>query len=122
MIGLLVAAAGAIELHGAGLLRAGEMRGVNWLVSGQIFLMLVVIAYCALRLANVDLTLLREAMTPDLRAMLAEAGYTEDQFLRLTYRLTYEIVTVLTLVYQGGMAFYYHRRRLAVAQALEGVN
>lgn len=118
MIGLLVAAAGAIELHGTALLREGETRGMNWLVASQIFLLVVVLGYCALRLSNVDLTLLREAMTPELRAMLVQAGYTEEQFLRMVYRLTYEIFAVLTVFYQGGMAIYYWRRREAVVRAL----
>ena len=118
MIGLLVAAAGAIELHGAALLREGETRGMNWLVTSQIFLLAVVLGYCAMRLANVDLTLLREAMTSEMQTMLKQAGYTEEQFLRLVYRLTYQVFAGATVLYQGGMAIYYWRRRDAVIRAL----
>src|SRR5262249_17978142 len=49
-IGLLAAGAGAIELHGAALLKQGESRGMSWLVASQPYLLLVILAYCALRL------------------------------------------------------------------------
>jgi hypothetical protein len=117
-IGLLVAAAGAIELHGAGLLRSGEARGMNWLVASQPYLAAIVLGYCALKLTAYDVTVLREAMTSDLKKSLAESGYEEERFLRGLYLTVYVILAVSTLLYQGWMTAYYHRRRRAVAAAL----
>jgi hypothetical protein len=119
-VGLLVAAAGAIELHGAALLQAKESRGMNWLLASQPYLLAIVVGYCAVRLTNYDPTLLRRAMTDETRASLAEAGFSEEQFLRLANTLTFAVLAAVTLVYQGGMVIYYLRRRRAVFTATEG--
>jgi hypothetical protein len=119
VVGLLVAGAGAVELHGAALLRVGEPRGMSWLVGSQLYLMCAVIAYCGLRLWHVDLTPLRAAVTEEMKESLDLAGYTVDQFLTMVYKLTYTCVAVVTFFYQGGMALYYGRRRAAVTKALD---
>jgi hypothetical protein len=119
-IGLLIAAAGAIELHGAGLLRAGEARGTQWLIASQPYLLVVVLGYCGLCLWSYDPAMLREAMTSDLRASLAQVGYSEERFLRMFYVTTYALLGIGTFIYQGAMTLYYFRRRRAVAAALEG--
>ena len=118
-IGLLVAAAGAIELHGAGLLRAGDARGTRWLVASQPYLLLVVLAYCGVRLASYDPALLQAAMTPELREALTQKGYTEEKFLHLLYVTTYVVLAVGTLIYQGAMTLYYLRRQAALTSAVQ---
>ena len=120
VVGLLVACAGVIELRGVSLLKAREPRGINWLVGSQFFLLVTVIGYCGVRLANVDLTLLRAVVNDDMKATLEAAGYTADEFLGLAYRLAYRAVAATTLLYQGGMIVYYLRRRKAVIVALAG--
>src|SRR5437660_1598457 len=118
IIGLLVAGAGAIELHGASLLHHGEKRGMNWLIASQIFLLTTVIAYCALRLLHPGFGPLLAAVTDDMRASLETAGWTPERFVRFVYNTTYYAVAVVTFFYQGGMALYYFRRRRSVARAL----
>ena len=49
---------------------------------------------------------------------LAEAGFTDDQFLRTVYTLSSSVFGVVAFLYQGGMALYYHRRRAAITAAL----
>lgn len=117
--GLLVAAAGAIELHGVGLLRAGDGRGMNWLVASQPYLLAMIGGYCAYRLGSYDPALLRAAMNDEMRATIAQAGYAEDGFLRTVHTLTYTVLALATLAYQGGMTIYYWRRRAAVVAALD---
>jgi len=121
LIGLLIAGAGAFELHGAGLLQGGEMRGLKWLVSSQLYLLVTVLLYVGLRLVSFDPSLINLIMTDTLRQRYLDAGLTSeqiDQVVQWSYYLTYTIVGVLTVVYQGGMAIYYYRRRSAVAAAL----
>ncbi|HEY1107235.1 MAG TPA: hypothetical protein VGE76_01345, partial [Opitutaceae bacterium] len=55
VIGLLAAGAGAIELHGAGLLGHGDRRGINWLIASQPVLLTVIYVYCALKLSHPEL-------------------------------------------------------------------
>jgi hypothetical protein len=120
-IGLLVAGAGAVELHGAGLLRNGESRGLRWLVASQLYLLVAVLAYVGLRLTSYDPALINLVMTDSLRQRYLDAGLEPDQIdrvVQLSYYLTYALVGLLTLAYQGGMAIYYWRRRRAVTQAL----
>ncbi len=117
-IGLLVAAAGAIELHGAALLRAGEPRGFAWLLGSQPYLLAVLLGYCALRLVSFDPALIQQALTTDVRESIAAAGYNEHQFMHTVYTATYVTLAVGSVVFQGGMALYYWRRRDAVRAAL----
>jgi hypothetical protein len=119
VIGLLVAGAGAIELHGATLIEHGERRGMNWLIGSQLFLLVTVIAYCVLRLVHPGMGQLLAAVTDDMKTSLESAGWTPERFVSFVYNTTYYAVAVLTFFYQGGMALYYYRRREPVARALE---
>src|ERR1035438_1467270 len=83
VIGLLVAAAGAIELHGASLLRSCDLKGVRWLLGSQLYLLAVILAYCAFRLARPDIASWRAVMTDDIAEPIRQAGMTVDQFLNL---------------------------------------
>ncbi len=118
-IGLLVAAAGAIELHGAGLLKAGDARGTGWLIGSQFYLMSVLLGYAALRLARPEIAPIRAIVTSELAEQIQLAGMTVDQFLLEFVRMVYIGVAVATVLYQGGMALYYLKRRAAIAAALE---
>jgi hypothetical protein len=117
-VGLLVAGAGAVELHGAALVRHGSERGMRWLVASQLFLMAVVLGYVGHRFRHIDLSPMLPLLTDEQRQAIAAAGFTVDRFLRMVYVGTYVAVGVGTLFYQGGMCLYYLRRRPAVAAAL----
>jgi hypothetical protein len=127
IIGLLAAGAGAMEIHGTSLLRWGDRRGMRWLIQAELFLLAVILGYCAIRLTIVDLTEIRAAFHaglefPSMREKWAEAqqmGLTEGEYLHAVYQLTYLLLSIATLLYQGGMTIYYLRRRNAVARALE---
>ncbi|MFI5357415.1 MAG: hypothetical protein ACHQ4G_08785 [Opitutales bacterium] len=120
-IGLLVAGAGAVELHGAQLLRDGETRAMGWLITSQFYLLAVVLAYCAWRLLNFDPAFVDTVLTPEMRAGFLQAGYAPGELhelVRRIYYATYSVVAVVTLLYQGGMALFYSRRRAPVAKAI----
>jgi hypothetical protein len=125
--GLLIAAAGAIELHGMGLLRSIDRRGMTWLVSSQLYLMTVVLGYVAYRLSNPDsdpiVKLVKAAVATD-GADLQQAGLDPTKVMADfpgQLRLLYLVVAAVTVVYQGGMAVYYLRRRNAVEAALDEI-
>lgn len=117
-IGLSIAAAGAIELHGAGLLRAGERRGMNWLIASQPYLALVVVCYCVLRIANFDPAVLQQVMPAEMKNSFPSVR-SEEQFARTFNQVGYGILGVGTLIYQGAMTVFYYRRRDVVTAALE---
>src|SRR5271165_4943493 len=114
VIGLLVAAAGAIELHGAALLRSSDPKGMRWLVSSQLYLMAVMLAYVSFRLARPDISAMRPMVTAELADQIKEAGMSVDQVLLQVQRMTYLGVAAATILYQGGMSVYYARRRAVV--------
>jgi hypothetical protein len=119
IVGCLVAGAGALELHGAGLLRAGEVRGVDWLVRSQLLLLATMLIFAATQLISPNLSQLEKVeFTPEMLQALDEMKLTKEQFARLTNTLVYVTVGVVTLIYQGAMIFYYQRRRRAISAAL----
>lgn len=117
-IGLLAAGAGAVELHGVSLLREGEPRGMNWLVASQPFLLLVIFAYCALRVWVTETPPLPESLQALLAAGAAQWHMSVDDYVRVLNRITYAVLAVAAIGFQGGMMVYYLRRRSAVLQAL----
>jgi hypothetical protein len=123
LVGLLVAGGGALELHGVGLLRARRVDGMRWLVSAQLFLMAVILTYVSYRLAHPDvdffLKIANDGPTAQvLQEAAEENGKTVKQVLMDLYNEGYTAVAVLTIIYQGGMAVYYLKRRAAVESAL----
>lgn len=119
VVGLLVAGSGAVELHGATLLDHGERRGMNWLVTSQILMLASVLGYCAAQLVRAHIP----AFPPELDALIQQdadqVGMSKHEFLLFAFnRLLYTLLAAGTVVYQGGMAFYYLRRRDPVARAL----
>jgi hypothetical protein len=117
-IGLAVAGAGAIELHGVALLRHGVERGMRWLMGSQLLLLVVVLGYVVLRLWHIDISMMRPLLNDSQQQVIVQSGLSVDQFLRLIYKTTYILVGLATLLYQGGLTLYYQRRRPAVAAAL----
>ncbi len=118
IVGLLVAGAGAIELHGATLLAHHEARGMKWLVNSQLVLLVTVLGYCALHLIHSPLPELPSEVDTLIQQDADQLGMTKQGFLQLFNRTVYGGVAGATLLYQGGMALYYWRRREAVARAL----
>ncbi len=121
LIGLIISAAGAIELHGAALLRRGDLSGLRWLIGSQLYLLIAILSYVALRLTGYDPALINLIMTDSLRQRYLDAGLLNeeiDRVVQFSYYATYLLFGALTVVYQGGMMLYYSRRRSAVTTAL----
>ena len=118
IVGLLAAGAGAIELHGAGLLREGEPRGMRWLLASQPFLLLVIYAYCVLRLTHFEMPPIPDRFREAIDLTARQLGLSTEEYFRMVNRLTAQIVAGFATVYQGWMIVYYLRRRDAVARAL----
>jgi len=118
-VGLVVAGAGAVELHGTALMRHGEERGMRWLIASQLCLMVVILAFVGWQLSHIDVSLLRRVMlTDDVKNSLRQLNLTESEFLHSAYIDGYVGVAIGTIIYQGCMAIYYSRRRGPVAAAL----
>ena len=119
VVGLLVAGAGAVELHGATLLQHGEPRGTNWLVTSQLLMLGTMLGYCALQMIRARIPEFPAELDALLQQDADQIGVSKHDFLLFAFnRLLYGLLAVATVFYQGGMALYYFRRRDPVARAL----
>ncbi len=116
--GLVVAGAGAMEVHGGTLLNHYDLRGSRWLVSSQAVCLLGILVYCAVRLVFVQIPPLPEEVNALIAADARQLGMTSEEFVRKTYVAGFILIAVLSVFYQGGMAIYYLRRKRSVAQAI----
>ena len=132
LVGGLAAAAGLIELHGRRLLIAGDINGVNSLVRSQIVLLTVIVIYVVYRYYTYDplpsiqqieqaFASAQKAQNMDPTPLAEMIGMTNEQMLTLAKKSAhsaYLTVGVATLLCQGGLAFYYHRKGPIIARAL----
>lgn len=118
VVGLLASGAGAIELHGVGLLRQGEPRGMNWLIASQPLLLAVILVYCTLRLWFVELPPVPADFQGVFAASAQQWGMSLPDYQRALNRITILVLAAVAVGFQGGMVVYYVRRRAAVEQAL----
>jgi hypothetical protein len=120
-VGVMIAAAGGLELRGRRKLERRDAAGMKMLVRSQMFLLTVILVYCASRLGSFDADSAMGNLTPDMEAMLKEAGIVKADILpmvRLAFFGTYGTVALVSLLFQGGMAFFYRRKTPLVTAAL----
>ena len=120
--GGLIFAAGWLELRGVGLLRRRESRGVDLLVFSQLALLAVIWGYVAHRLVAGSSEVLDAVLTPERLHELARRGVDTDLLKTLIRRImpvAYGAVALVSLAYQGGMAWFFHRQRRAIQAALK---
>lgn len=108
------AGAGAAEWRGGALLKTHQPGSIRWLVASQLSLLGLVWIYAAWRYTHYDPRLLSALVEPLVRTRLEEAFLTMDDLepaLRLAHHLTYLLLAGLSLIYQGGFAWYYARQQ-----------
>ncbi len=121
LVGLLVMLAGAIELRGRRRLLRREASGMNLLVRAQLFLLSVILVYCVSRLGSFDGETALANLTPEMEAMLKEAGLERADVLPLVQMMFYVVyctVAFVSVLFQGGLILYYRSRTGAVTEAL----
>lgn len=121
LIGAGVAAAGCVELAGVRALRQSRAGGVNALVASQLMLLLLIWSYVGLRLWSGTDAMINQVLTPERLARIARLGVDTrllDELLRRTLPLTYGVIALATLGYQGGLALFYHHKRGAIRAAI----
>lgn len=132
-ISVLALLAGVTEWRGVrALLRRDGGTGMKRLVLAQLLLLTVILVYCARCIFSFDAGLLQDRIPEVNEWMSALLGITLDEFLqesgltvaelvpmaRQAFMLFYGLVTVASLVFQGGLALYYRRRTPLVIAAL----
>lgn len=116
-IGIAVAYGGWLELSGRKQLLHGDVAGVRRLVQSQLVVLAAIEIYCLMKL-GFDST---HGVSQELRGAMIEMGVDMaalEPSLRLAFYGTYGAVALLTVIYQGGMARYYSRRKDVVQEAI----
>ena len=117
LVGLLVTSGGGMELYGRHLVSGGERGGMPWMMNAQLLLIGVICFYCVIRLMNFDSSEVLRLLPPDMKSSLMQLGVSMDSMVLMMKKMTrivYGGVIVLTLIYQGGMYFFYRRKMLAI--------
>ncbi len=120
-LGLLVAGIGGLEVHGHRLLKKRDADGMKWLVRSQMLLLALILSYCASRLGSFDAESALSNLTPDMEAVLKEAGLARADIVPLVHQMflaLYSSLALASLVYQGGLALYYRSKTKLVTEAL----
>lgn len=120
-VGLMAVGSGVMEIRGYKQLKRRDPEGMKWLVRAQLFLLGVMLVYCVTRLGSFDADTAMANLTPDMEAVLQEAGLARGDILplvRTAYLATYTAVALTCLIYQGGLALYYRSRIRLVTEAL----
>jgi len=123
---LLVALAGAVELHGRRLLLLRQPQGLGRLIGAQVFLLIIIWLYAWHRWQHFDADALWAELPGFLQAhvtnSLLDAGldpeFHRQILLKLANQLTCAVLALVSLAYQGGLAFWYGRQRARIRQAL----
>ncbi len=118
LVSVLVVGAGWMELQGHFQSKRGDPAGVAWLVRSQLFLLSVILIYCASRFGSLDVT----ALPPDLQTALRQTGLNLDDIsplARAVVLVFYGTVALTAMLYQGGLTVYYWSRARHVTQALQ---
>jgi len=122
IIGLIVAAGGVVELRGVRRLQQHDADGgMTLLIRAQLIVLGSIWAYALGKLFSFDPQTAMGNMTPDMKEMIDQVGLSTtdiNHLVSLTFYATYATVLVVTLIYQGGLALYYSRRRATVREAL----
>jgi hypothetical protein len=120
-IGALITTAGVIELRGRRKLLRGDANGMNGLVRAQVVILATIGLYAFRNLLGFDEATIMEGLTSEMRTMLDQYGVSIEKLramLKPVYYGLYLVVIGLTLLFQGGLALFYHSRKAKVSEAL----
>jgi hypothetical protein len=120
IVSALIVTCGWAELRGARMVAAGDVRGMDWLVRAELGLMATVLLYVGFSWLTLNPATSAKELAGH-EAELRQVGIDMRDLQAMTasiQRLVYAVVAVVTVIFQGGLARYYHSRRAAVAMEL----
>lgn len=127
---LLVVLAGAGELYGRRRLLRRDSRGLGWMIGAQLVLLVLIWSYAWYRWRYFDPAtlwaelpgLVRTALERELLAAGLDPELDRPLLLDLMNTLTCAVLALVSLAYQGGLAFYYLRQQKCVRLALSATD
>jgi hypothetical protein len=119
IVGLVVAGAGAMEVHGGTLLAHRDRRGMGWLINSQLVCLGGILVYCTVWLKHPVIPPLPEWAEQVIATDARQLGVSVERLTSQLYVSSIVLLAVLSTIYQGSMAIYYARRKRTVWRALE---
>ena len=113
LLGAMVLASPYMELTGHYGLKRGERTAGRWLPRSQWWLLAIIVLYCLFQLLGNDSAGMLSELAPDERsAVVAFLGgeAQANELIGTATRLTYALLLVVSVLYQGGLSLYYQRR------------
>ena len=120
-VGVMFTIGGLMELRGRRMLRQRDIDGMRVLVRSQLFELGVMLVYAVSRIFSFDPDLALGNETAEMKTLLTQAGVDTADLLtliKLFFYVFYGVVILVTICYQGGLAWLYHRRTPAVQTAM----
>ncbi len=118
--------AGMISAQARTRLKQTDFGGFKWLSAAQLYLLTVIVGYLLWRWRNFDPQAIwdvlpaenQREMESQMRAAGLDPLKERDLLLRTANFVICAIFGFLSFLYQGGLAFWYNRQRMAVAEVL----
>ncbi|WP_438481196.1 hypothetical protein [Oleiharenicola lentus] len=120
-VGAVVCFAGCLEISGNRQLQRRDANGMSRLINAQMLTLAVMLIYSTVQLQFFDVTTVTSRITPEMEALFEERGLFKEQIpevVRLLATAVYATLGITSIIYQGGLMFYYRSRRRLVTEAL----
>ena len=114
LVGVLVTAAGAMEVYGNRLMKSGLRESIRWLCGAQIYLLAILVLYCGVSIFLFRPESALENLPPEILTTILSLGFDEASLRALiaqVFYLTYFSVIIVSALYQGGLCLYYWSKR-----------
>ncbi len=113
IFGTLACGAGLVERHGYKQVSDGIHDGFKSLIRSQLLLLVIILVYAIWRLQTADASELLEKISeyPFMQEFIEVYPYPEllEPVIGISLSLTYGLLIILSLIFQGGLAWWYAR-------------
>lgn len=122
LIGAPLTAAGIVELRGRSRLLRGQASGLGLLINAQLLILTLLVVYSVWNLLHYNEAALLARIPAHLHNQLSQAGLRIEDLrpmLKPGYFAVYLAVIAVSVLFQGGLALYYHSRKAAALSAMD---
>lgn len=112
LITAILAAVGTVELIGRRKLLRGGANATRMLALNQLAFLAAIIVYCCAQMATFSVS----TITSQIPAEFGTLDPSSQQLIRQLWNGFYILLIILSIIFQGGLALYYHRKAQHVAR------
>ena len=109
---VILAAVGTVELLGRKKLLRADDNATRILALNQLFFLAAITVYCCAQIATFSFSSIASQIPPELGPLDAST----QRMIHQAYNGFYIVLIFLSVIFQGGLALYYHRQARHVAR------